>query len=451
MRGGIINIASLCIWAANSHSLILDVTSDESVCEAASAIVEGEMNYYLGTKYGGPVGIFVNPYYWWHAGEVFGGWVDYWAFCARQNETFTGILSDAMYAQRGEKNDYMPLNQSLTEGNDDQGVWGMAIMQAVERNFTNNPDRSWLNMIQALFNSMNSRWDRTSCGGGLRWQIFQWNNGYSYKNSIANGCLFHLAARLYRYTGEEYYLQVAEKVYDWMWLVGYFEQSKNGFVIHDGADDTNNCTSLVSHRWSYTYGIFMAGSAYLYNSTGDPKWQDFTTQLVEVSAFFFNGSIMSETTCATTDRCNNDQRSFRSLFSRCLGLTAMLVPETYAHIVTGWLTPSAQAAAQSCSGGSDHVTCGENWSQNGWDRKFGLGEQMSALECILSMITTRHVPLTPETGGSIEGGDISAGNDTDYLLNSQVHSVTTGDKVGAAILTVFVLGGIICGLVWMLL
>ena len=76
-----------------------------------------------------------------------------------------------MYHQAGENYNYIPSNQSMTEGNDDQGVWGMAIMEAVERNFTEPESHSWLEMVQAVFNTMNARWDADNCGGGLRWQI----------------------------------------------------------------------------------------------------------------------------------------------------------------------------------------------------------------------------------------------------------------------------------------
>lgn len=442
---------AILVYCATAAAIALDVSSTDSICTAAKAIVRGQMDYYEGLKYGGTVGMFTSPYYWWHAGEVFGGWVDYWAFCQSDNETFEGILYDAMYAQRGSNNNYMPSNQSMTEGNDDQGVWGMAIMQAVERNFTNPEEHSWLYMVQALFNSMNNRWDTTSCGGGLRWQIFTWNNGYDYKNSIANGCLFHLAARLYRYTEEDTYLEVAEKVYDWMWGVGFFVESDGVMTIYDGAEDTGNCTSLTLHKWSYTYGIFMAGAAYLYNSTGNLKWKDAATEIVSASTYFFNNSIMTETTCATGDNCNNDQRSFRSLFSRCLGLTAVLIPDTFDQIVNDWLTPSAEAAAQSCSGDGENYTCGENWSVLGWDGKYGLGEQMSALECIMSLITVKHDPLTPETGGSYTDSDVSAGNSTTESTNTSLIDISTKDKAGAAVLTAVALGTILGGSVWMIL
>ncbi|KAM9905911.1 hypothetical protein OXX79_001870 [Metschnikowia pulcherrima] len=404
-------LSGILVLAGSASSLLLDVYSNASICAAAKEIVQGQMDYYEGIKYGGTVGMFGFPYYWWHAGEVFGGWVDYWAFCAKDNETFSQILFDAMYAQRGEFNNYMPENQTVTEGNDDQGVWGLALMQAVERNFTNPEDHSWLFFTQALFNTMNNRWNTSTCGGGLKWQIFTYLNGYYYKNSISNGALFSLAARLYRFTGEKFYLDVAEKVWEWMLGIGLIDTSDVVWHLHDGATEGTNCTQFTSWQWSYTYGIFLSGSAYLYNATGERKWKEATLKFANASSYFFNGTIMTETTCSTVGRCNNDQRSFRSLFSRGLGLTAALIPQIRNRILNGWLKPSAKAAAQSCSGDA-RSTCGYNWAADGWDGKWGLGEQMGALEVILSLITSKVVPLTPDTGAYNVGGDVNAGNDT---------------------------------------
>lgn len=167
-------------------------------------------------------------------------------------------------------------------------------------------------------------------------------------------------------------------------------------------------------KWSYTYGVFMAGSAYLYNATGDDKWKVATENFVTASSYFFDDSnIMTETTCVSVGKCNQDQRSFRSLFSRFLGLTATLIPETSNQIIQGWMYPSAMAAAQSCSG-DGKATCGQSWSLGGWDGIWGLGEQMGALECILSLVSFGQLPLTPETGASDADSDVNAGKNSSY-------------------------------------
>lgn len=58
-----------------------------------------------------------------------------------------------------------------------------------------------------------------------------------------------------------------------------------------------------------------------------------------------------------------------------------------------YLQASAQAAALSCTGGEDKVTCGTKWWNNGaWDNTWGVGQQMSALEVIQSNLIDRVCP-----------------------------------------------------------
>lgn len=436
----------------SASALLLDINSKDSICEAAKAVQQGEWNYYEGTTKGGTVGMFTPPYYWWHAGEAFGGLIDYYTFCDPTNDTLKDLIFNGMYHQAGDDFNYIPSNQSMTEGNDDQGVWGLAIMQAAERNFTDPPDHSWLSMTQAVYNTMNARWDTQYCNGGLRWQIFTWNSGYDYKNSIANGCLFHLAARLARYTGNLSYADTAVKVWDWMSDVGFATYKDGTLVVYDGAKIGDNCTQLTTSKWSYTYGIFLAGTAYMYDYSNDTEWEDRANEILKSSDYFFNETIMTEKTCQLFGTCNNDQRSFRSLFSRCLGLTASLVPSTR-DVISKFIEPSAQGAAQSCSGGSDGVTCGQNWNYNGWDGFFGLGEQMSALECIqalLTMNTSEPQPYTADNGGSSKSNP-DAGLNTQDQTNKQALKITGKDKAGAGVLTAVALGVILGGAIWMVL
>lgn len=87
-------------------------------------------------------------------------------------------------------------------------------MSAAERGFQAPYDGqpSWSERVENIVKSMISRWDTDNCGGGLRWQIYPWNNGYDYKNTVANGCLFHLSARLSRFNGDNTYIEWAEKL-----------------------------------------------------------------------------------------------------------------------------------------------------------------------------------------------------------------------------------------------
>lgn len=434
------------------QSIDLDVTSKDSICAATALIQKGMLDYYEGERYGGAVGMFQPPYYWWNGGVAFGGMLENMYLC--ENNTFESLLMDALVAQTGDNYDYIPSNQSMVEGNDDQGVWGLTIMDAVERNFTA-PNKSgvpgWLAMAQAVFNTMYARWDPDHCGGGLRWQIFTWNSGYNYKNTIANACLFQMAARLGRYTGNQTYLDVAEKVFDWMVDINYIVLNDKANVF-DGADIDENCTDITTLEWTYNHGVVLGGCAYMYNATnGSSTWETRVNKILAgAQEYFFQDNVMLESACQSYNTCNNDQRCFKSIFSRMLGFTSVLAPFT-AETIDPLIKASAEAAATSCTGGKDGHTCGLDWTKGSNDGYYGLGEQMNALEIMSNLlIHDRPAPLTANTGGTSEG-DASAGlNSTTTNVLENKLKITQGDRAGAAIVTAVILGIFVGGAVWML-
>jgi len=240
------------------------------------------MKYYTGNNTGDTPGNLPAPYYWWEAGGMFGVMVDYWYYTG--DTTYNNVVQQALLSQIGTDDNYMPQNQTKTEGNDDQGFWGMAAMSAAEQKFENPPDTypGWLALAQAVFNTMAARWDTSSCGGGLRWQIFTFNNGYDYKNSIANGCFFNIGARLARYTGNETYADWAEKTWTWMEDIGLIS---NTYQVFDGTSDTTNCTSIDHIQYSYNAGVYLFGAAMMYNHVSPfPSFAHFISLTTKISA-----------------------------------------------------------------------------------------------------------------------------------------------------------------------
>lgn len=288
------------------------------------------MKYYAGNQTGQIPGLLPGPYYWWEAGAMFGSLIDYWYYTG--DTTYNAVTSQAMLFQVGPDNDYMPPNQTKSEGNDDQGFWGLAAMSAAEVNFPNPPadQPQWLALAQAVFNSQALRWDVSTCGGGLRWQIFTFNNGYDYKNSISNGCFFNLAARLGAYTGNQTYIEWAEKTFTWVQSVGLLSDQ---YYIYDGSDDTLNCTELDHIQWTYNAGVFLLGAATMWNvvrvkhpvfflppsvvvrlsnfqQTGSDVWKQRTQSIWTACNVFFTGTdknIMYEVACEPGNNCNVDQ------------------------------------------------------------------------------------------------------------------------------------------------
>lgn len=225
------------------------------------------MSYYPGNKPGGIPGLFGEPYYWWEAGAVFGALVDYWHYTG--DATYNRLTTTALLHQVGPEFNYMPPNQSKSLGNDDQAFWGLAAMAAAERNFPNPPrgQPQWLPLAQAVFNTQVPRWEEQTCGGGLRWQIYSFNNGYNYKNTVSNGCFFLLAARLARFTGNATYAEWAERTWDWTQTVGLVSEQ---YKFYDGFGVEDGCKTVDPIQWTYNAGLYLAGSAFLYNYVSCP-------------------------------------------------------------------------------------------------------------------------------------------------------------------------------------
>ncbi|KAL2074012.1 hypothetical protein VTL71DRAFT_7790 [Oculimacula yallundae] len=415
----------------------------DSIKAASSKIAYGMMSYYTGNHTGDNPGNLPAPYYWWEAGSMFGTMVEYWYYT--NDTSYNPTVTEALLSQVGENKDFMPLNQTKTEGNDDQGFWGMAAMSAAEMKYPDPPGGKvqWLALAQAVFNEMVERWDESTCGGGLRWQIFTFNAGYTYKNSIANGCLFNIAARLARYTGNQTYADWADKTWNWMDRVGLIGDK---FEVYDGSSDTENCSSVDHIQFSYNQGIFLFGSAVMYEFTNQSStWQTRLEGLLNSTDIFFKDGIMYESACETvktTGTCNTDQQSFKAYLSRWMAATAKLVP-AYHDTIMKLLKPSAKAAAAQCSGGTDGMTCGEHWYQP-YDGLYGLGQQMSALSVVQSMLIDEAPALATNGNGGTSKGDVDAGKKGD-ASGPVSKPVTTGDRAGAGILTAMVLSGLLGG------
>ena len=190
--------------------------------------------------------------------------VDYWAYTG--DDQYNDLVKSALTGQRGSGNDYMPVNQTKTLGNEDQGFWALAAMNAAEKGFPSSSGSiGWLDVAKNVFDEQVLRWDAKTCDGGLRWQIFPFNQGYDYKNSASNGMLFQLAARLAAFTGNSTYVDWAEKAYDWTKSVGFISNESR---VYDGAHSTDNCSDVDKIEWSYISACFIYGSAVMYNHVG---------------------------------------------------------------------------------------------------------------------------------------------------------------------------------------
>jgi 3-methylcrotonyl-CoA carboxylase beta subunit len=211
--------------------------------------------------------------------------LDYWHYTG--DDQYNNIVREGLMHQFGDNNDLvrftsraestktlhvrvlgrtiadshqMPANQSKNEGNDDQVFWAFSMIAAAEYKLPDPPQGQpgWLAMTQSVFNQFVNRFNKEvadgTCGGGMRWQIYPWLNGWTYKNTASNGGLFHLGARLAMYTKNE--------AYDWM---AQSPLLPGDGQVNDGTDVTTNppCKDADHTQWTYNYGMLIAGAAYV--------------------------------------------------------------------------------------------------------------------------------------------------------------------------------------------
>ncbi|KAK5992176.1 Mannan endo-1,6-alpha-mannosidase DCW1 [Cladobotryum mycophilum] len=411
------------------------------------------VRYYHGNESGQVPGILpgpppAGPYYWWEGGAMWGTLIDYWHLTG--DSTYNDLVMQAMLFQTGPDNDYMPHNVTASLGNDDQGFWGMSAMLAAEEKFPDPPSDKpqWLALAQGVFNTQASpdRHDAT-CNGGLRWQIPFSNNGYNYKNSIANGCFFNLGARLARYSGNKTYADWAEKTWDWLEGVGFLDPKT--YAIYDGAHIETNCTDINKAEFSYNNAVWALGAAFMFNYTnGDTKWQNRVDKLVDHALdVFFEKDIAYEPSCEGVNTCTTDMLSFKGYLHRWYSTMAQLAP-FIAPKVLPVLKTSAAAAVKQCNGGDFGRQCGFGWVTGNFDGKVGAGQEMNVLGAVSSLLIGQAAPPVTADSGGTSKGDPNAGNKGDDF-QKHYKPITAGDKAGASILTLIILGSA-CGMFgWM--
>jgi mannan endo-1,6-alpha-mannosidase len=192
-------------------------------------------------------------------------------------------------------------------------------------------------------------------------------------------------------------------------------------------------------------------------TNGNATWERNINGILNASSIFFTNGIMEEQACENANTCDTDQLSFKAYFSSWLAATSTIAPFTYNQIAP-LLASTAKAAATVCNGGKSGTQCGFKWTTGVNDGSFGVGQQMSALGAIQSAMVQIPgekvvAPVTNSTGGT-SIGDPSAGinsaNQTQALLLDTAPT-TTGDKVGAGILTFAVVSSIIGGSAFMIM
>ncbi|KAK0853926.1 hypothetical protein LTR03_002554 [Friedmanniomyces endolithicus] len=362
-----VQLVVLAVFAASALCLDLDISNQTSIKQAAATIAGGLYEYHDTSS---TAGLFNSA-----------GWtalIDYTAYT--NDTTYVSDMHTALSQNLGSNYDFVPAEQSGWEANDDQVYWVYSALTAMEYGFPplpckaalnntiGNCTNSWQAVAVHAFEDFVTRWnlDSQTCGGGLKWQYDPTAKGWTYKNSVSNAGFFQTAARLARYTGNETYSDWATKIWNWSVTSG-----------------------LVGSGYHVNIASYLHGAAHMSAHTNASIWTAIVNNLLDTATTTFFSpfpnatGIMYEPICEKQAACSTDQSSFKGSLANWMGKTAVLVPSVSQKIMA-LLGSSAQGAAAGCSGGNG--TCGTKWYVGGFDGQVGFGQQLSALDAVLSLL-----------------------------------------------------------------
>ncbi|GMG08189.1 unnamed protein product [Aspergillus oryzae] len=406
---------SFCQVGLAVLTCILTLCSADSLKQAGKAVAAPMMDFYKKNETEGIPGKLTDT--WYVAGSMFMTLIQYWQ--ASGDDTYNAVVSNDLMFQAGENYDYYSKNVSDWLGNDDQMFWGLATITASEAGFPEISGKpSWTSLARVVFNMEVERWDKSACNGGMRWQLWPYQEGYTMKNAISNGGLFELAARLARFTKNETYSEWADRIWDWSASTPLLQTDR--WYIADSTSNLNNCSDAGDQQWSYNYGTYLAGAAFMYNHV---------------------------IACEPILTCDRNQLCFKGYVAMWLAFTAILVPSTR-ELITPKLQGSAAAISKQCSGGDQNL-CGERWYSTEPVGPTGLEVQMAALGGITSnlMLFEAQSPKTIESNPNATETEIDHHSDEEP---NKPKPITTGDRAGAGIITVVVAIAVAGTVVWMI-
>jgi mannan endo-1,6-alpha-mannosidase len=139
--------------------------------------------------------------------------------------------------------------------------------------------------------------------------------------------------------------------------------------------------------------------------------------------------------------------SFKGYLHRWMSTATRVAPFIHDQVMAT-LQVSTEAAIKQCTGGDTGRVCGFMWSSGSYDGTNGAGQQMNVLGAVSSLLIDNvAAPVANDTGGTSVGNPNAGGDDDN--INKKTTAVTTGDKAGASVLTIFILGCAVGTFGWM--
>ncbi|EIN11861.1 Six-hairpin glycosidase [Punctularia strigosozonata HHB-11173 SS5] len=168
---------------------------------------------------------------------------------------------------------------------------------------------AYKNAALSVYQYVAAQYDTSLCGGGV-----PWTNGGNYKNAITNELFLTTSAQGYRRTGDQTFLDNAQKI--WAWL----EQSgiRNSDGLWNDGLDADTCQNNGETTWTYNQGVIASGLGYLGAITGNSTLfsQAELTLDATISKLTENGVLKEACDSPTSSSCGGDGQLFKGIWMK---------------------------------------------------------------------------------------------------------------------------------------
>lgn len=199
----------------------------------------------------------------------------------------------------------------LNDYYDDEAWWALAWLKIYD--LTKEPQ--YLQTAIDIFDDMTKAWGEP-CGG------LWWNKQHSYKGAIENGLFLTVAAQLAnRASNKEYYLQWAQKQWDWFQGTGMINEHYN---INNGINLTT-CRNDDGIVWSYNQGVILGGLLELNKAAPDETYLTMAERIALAGIKFLSDSngILHD---PCEPDCGGDGPQFKGILMRNLQKLHLALP-----------------------------------------------------------------------------------------------------------------------------
>ncbi|PWY91785.1 hypothetical protein BO94DRAFT_379742 [Aspergillus sclerotioniger CBS 115572] len=373
------------------------------------------------------------------------------------NNTYNDLITKRMYSKVD-----LELATSWEESNNDTNMnhaaWALAAVTAAEMDFpADSSKKSWLTYAEQAEGTLSSTWGFSNvCGGGLESNNDDLSaSNSSRKDAVSNGEYFQLASRLaYLTTGDNQAGYASDASTVWDWSVSSDMVVESNWTINFMVENTTasgNCSSYYGTRVEYTYpyGLYLSGAAYMYNVTSAAIWKTRAEGLLNttLSMFVDDGVIVERAINLNPDLgwegdivWDDDEYALKGLLASCLAVTTRFLPDTIDRIEP-LLRSTAKAVAKQCSGTSNGTVCGSDWTDSTYDQNPNFFSSMSAVNAFTANLMMAQNSVSASTSGSSTNGTSSGtGNDTGRggsssgLSGGDIAGIVVGSVAGVALI-----------------